>query len=100
MDNTLSRYCEEVSIECLAWAARQLTWWSACDIGEAMQSLESEQSPFRRFSYVTPQMSRVPSFASATSHLILQPFRRVASPTSPGGLPMMFNIIYSMVRKF
>ena len=37
--------------------------------GDATQGLENEQSPFLRFSYVTPQMSRAPSVASATSHL-------------------------------
>ena len=58
--------------------------WSACDVCEATwpQGLENEQSPFRRFGYATPQMSRAPSFVSATSHLILQPFHSFASPTS------------------
>ena len=39
-------------------------------VGEATEGLENEQSPFHRFSYVTPQMSRVPSVASATSQAL------------------------------
>ena len=58
------------------------------------------QSLFRRFSYVTSQMSRAPSVVLTTSHHILQPLRRVVlpydtgtSPKSPSKPPMSDRLV-------
>ena len=50
--------------------------------GERDERVGEWTEPFRHFNYVTPQISRAPSVASATSRLIPQPFRSIALPTS------------------
>ena len=67
----------DISEELVTQEKQKKTWRMNCDIGEAMEGLENEQSSFSNLSVTSP-----------TSQLILQPFRRfthvtVHSPTLP-----------------
>ena len=65
-----------------------------------LRHTSDEWSPFHCFSYDTPQMSRAPSIVSATSHLILQPFPSIASPMSPGKLPMYWLLFFNLKKGY
>ena len=87
--------------------------WKSCDVGEAKEGLENEQSSFSkafsRFTYViahSPTLPSLylkhssfsnPSIASPTSQFILQPlfcfsYATSSSLNSPGELPMLQNL--------